>query len=129
MRQDLPMAKARKKAAVDSEIDALFELTPEAFTSARDELAKRAASEGRTDEAKAIKALRRPTVAAWAVNQLVRRRPDDVEELLETGAALRRAQRKVLSGVRGGDFREASERRRKIVTRLVREGEAILREE
>jgi hypothetical protein len=122
------MAKGRKKAAADSEIDTLFDLAPEAFTSARDELAKRAASEGRTDEAKAIKALRRPTVAAWAVNQLVRRRPEDVDELLETGTALRRAQRKVLSGVGGGDFRDASERRRRMVTRLVREAEAILRE-
>jgi hypothetical protein len=120
------MAKGKK--AADTEIDALFDLAPEAFTSARDELAKRAASEGRTDQAKAIKALRRPTVAAWAVNQLVRRRPEEVEELLETGAALRRAQRKVLSGVGGGDFRDASDRRRRIVTRLVREAEAILRE-
>jgi hypothetical protein len=122
------MAKDRKKAAADSEIDALFDLAPEAFTSARDELAKRAASQDRTDEARAIKALRRPTVAAWAVNQLVRRRPEDVDELLETGTALRRAQRKVLSGVGGGDFRDASERRRRMVTRLVREAEAILRE-
>src|SRR5919197_4395542 len=127
MRQDSPMAKERKKAS-GSEIDALFELAPETFTSARDKLAKRAANEGRADEAKAIKALRRPTVAAWAVNQLVRRRPADVEELLEMGSALRRAQRKVLSGVGGGDFREASESRRKMITRLVREAEAILRE-
>ena len=122
------MAGNRRQPKGESEIDELFGLTPEAFIAARDELAKRTAGEGRSEEARAIKALRRPTVAAWAVNQLIRRRPGDVDELLKTGEALRRAQRKVLSGVRSADFREASERRRKIVTRLVREAEEILQE-
>jgi hypothetical protein len=129
MRQDAVMAKAKKgKIAGGTETEGLFELPPEEFTAARDELAKRTASEGRADEARAIKAIRRPTVAAWAVNQLARRQPRAVEELLEAGAALRRAQRKVLSGVRTSDFREASEKRRRLVTRLVRSAEAILRE-
>jgi hypothetical protein len=129
MRQDAVMAKAKKtKDGGGTETEGLFELPPEEFTAARDELAKRTASEGRAEEARAIKAIRRPTVAAWALNQLARRQPRAVEELLEAGAALRRAQRKVLSGVRTSDFREASEKRRRLVTRLVRSAEAILRE-
>jgi hypothetical protein len=122
------MAKATKKAGVEGEVDRLFELPPEEFTAARDELAKRAAGEGRADDARTIKALRRPTVAAWVVNQVARRRPQELEELLEAGASVRRAQRKVLSGVRSAEFREASERRRKLVTGLVRAAEDVLKE-
>ena len=129
MRQDAVMAKAKKSKDVGgTETARLFELPPEEFTAARDELAKRTAREGRAEEARVIKAIRRPTVAAWAVNQLARRQPRAVEELLEAGAALRRAQRKVLSGVRTSDFREASEKRRTLVTRLVGLAEDILRE-
>jgi hypothetical protein len=129
MRQDAVMAKAKKtKDAGGTDTEGLFERPPEEFTAARDELAKRTASEGRAEEARAIKAIRRPTVAAWAVNQLARRQPRAVEELLDAGAALRRAQRKVLSGVRTSDFREASEKRRRLVARLVRSAEDILRE-
>lgn len=123
------MAKGPKKqTGIEGELDTLFELPPERFTAARDELAKRAAIEGRAEDSRAIKAFKRPTVAAWAVNQLVRRRPVEVDELMEAGASLRRAQRKVLSGVRNAEFREASERRRGLVTRLVRMAEDILRE-
>ncbi len=123
------MAKgAGKKSAVDAEIGWLFELPPEEFTAARDELAKRLAAEGRSEESRSIKGLRRPTVAAWAVNQLARRRPAEIEELLKAGASLQRAQRKVLSGVRSADFRDASEERRRAVNRLVRLAEEVLEE-
>lgn len=119
---------AKKQGDIDKEIDRLFELPPEEFTAARDDLAKRMQSEGRGDESRSIKAIRRPTVAAWAVNQVARRRLGEVDELLKSGAAVRRAQRKVLSGIKSADFRESSERRRALVTRLVREAEEILRD-
>jgi len=129
MRKDSLMVKSSKrKEAAQDDVDQLFELPPEEFTAARDELVKRMAGEGRAEESRTIKALRRPTVAAWAVNQLVRRRPKDIDALLEAGASLRKAQRKVLSGIRSAEFREASERRRRLVTGLVRMAEDILRE-
>ncbi len=129
MRKDSPMAKsATKKEAVQRDVDRLFELSPDEFTAARDELAKRMADEGMAEESRTVKALRRPTVAAWAVNQLVRRRPKDMDQLLDAGASLRKAQREVLSGIRSDEFREASERRRRLVTGLVRMAEDILRE-
>jgi hypothetical protein len=59
---------------------------------------------------------------------VARRHPDDVKELLEAGAALRQTQRKVLSGVRAGGFREAMERRRQVVNRLTKAAEKVLRE-
>jgi len=129
MRKDSPMAKsATKKEAVQRDVDRLFELSPDEFTAARDELAKRMAGEGMAEESRTVKALRRPTVAEWAVNQLVRSRPKDMDQLLDAGASLRKAQREVLSGIRSDEFREASERRRRLVTGLVRMAEDILRE-
>jgi hypothetical protein len=123
------MAKrSGKKSAAHPEIDRLFELPPEGFIEARDDLARRLAGEGKTEESRAVKALRRPTVAAWTLNQLARRRPKDLEELLEAGADLRKAQRKVLSGVRSADFREASEERRRLVNHLVKLAGEILEE-
>lgn len=48
----------------DDEIDALYRLPPDAFTEARNQLAKRAGGE----PGKAIRALARPALAAWPVN-------------------------------------------------------------
>ena len=70
------------------EEDALYALAPEDFIAGRDGLAKASAEPDR----RRIKALRRPTVAAWLVNQLVRDRRQSVEELLTLGSELRRAQ-------------------------------------
>jgi len=122
------MAKGARKGDLEAEIGGLFDLPPEEFTAARDALAKRMKGEDRADDARAVKAIKRPTVAAWAVNQVARRHSRQVDELLKAGGALQRAQRKVLSGVKSVDFREASELRRAVVTSLVRAAEEILRE-
>ena len=119
---------ARKKGGGEDELDRLFSLPPEEFIAARDELAKRLKAEGKSEEAAGVKGLRRPTVAAWAANQAARQRPDEVAELLAAGAELHKAQRKALSGVKGGGFREAMERRRKALVALVKTAEAVLRE-
>ena len=120
MRQDVAMARDLQR-----EIDHLFSLPPEEFTAARDELAKRLKAEGRGDEAAEARGLRRPTVAAWAVNQMAKERASEIAELLAAGAELRAAQRKVMSGIKGG-FREATDRRRRAVGALVKAAEAIL---
>jgi hypothetical protein len=110
---------------IEREIDALFSLSPAEFTAARDQLAKRLKADGRAEESAEVRGLRRPTVAAWAANQLARERPPDVAELLKAGAQLRAVQRKILSGVKGG-FREATDRRRRAVGALVKAAEAML---
>src|SRR5262245_26102959 len=123
MRQDGGMAN--KKARVEEDIDRLFTLDPSEFIKARDELAKRLKAEGRTEAAE-VKALRRPTVAAWAANQVARQNPKEIGELLAAGDDLRQAQRKALSGVKGGGFREAMQRRRKAVDALTDRAESLL---
>jgi hypothetical protein len=114
------------KREAGGEIDHLFSLDPSEFIAARDELAKRLKADGRGEEAEEIRGLRRPTVAAWAANRLAREQQEEVKELLAAGQALRQAQRKVLSGVKAGGFREAMDRRRRAVAALVRSAEQIL---
>jgi DNA repair exonuclease SbcCD ATPase subunit len=115
--------------AVEREIDTLYALPPEEFTAARDRLAKDLKGSGDDDEAARVKSLRRPTVAAWAINQLVRREEAGVDALLATGDELRKAQRRVLSGASGSaSLRGATDRRRQAVRSLVKAAEGILDE-
>jgi hypothetical protein len=119
---------AKRKARLEDDVDRLYTLDPSEFIKARDELAKRLKSEGRTEEAAEVGALRRPTVAAWAANQVARQHPKEIGELLAAGDDLRQAQRKALSGVKGGGFREAMQRRRKAVDVLAERTESLLRD-
>lgn len=111
---------------VEAEVDRVFGLPLGEFTAARDALAKELRSSGGADEAKRIKALRKPSVAVWALNQLSRREPDALRELLEAGERLRREQRKAMSGGKAAGLREAGAARERAVERLVRAAEAIL---
>ncbi|MDQ3146055.1 MAG: hypothetical protein M3R01_03825, partial [Actinomycetota bacterium] len=91
---------------------ALYELAPEEFVAAREALAKELVAEGDRAAAKEVRALRRPTVVAWAANQLVRRHPQAVESLLAAGGQLRAAQEGALGGAGGAGLREAMGERR-----------------
>jgi hypothetical protein len=72
---------------LDAVADQLYALPPEEFTAARDALAK-----AQPAAAKAIKGLRKPSLVAWALNQLVREERSSVEELIALGGELREAQ-------------------------------------
>jgi len=73
-------------------VDELFLLPLREFTAARDRLAAQLVAAKQRDRARVVKALRRPTVAAWVVNQLAHRHAAAVRRLLDAGAVLRRAQ-------------------------------------
>jgi hypothetical protein len=53
---------------------------------------------GKKDQADAVRALRKPTVSAWAVNQLTRRHPQEARALVNAGEELRKAQRAAVAG-------------------------------
>jgi hypothetical protein len=91
---------------IDEVADALYVLPPEAFTVARGTAASLDPS-----RKKAITALRRPTVAAWIVNTLVRKDPLALEELLALGPALAEAQ----SSGDGAEVRALSQQRRALL--------------
>jgi hypothetical protein len=90
---------------------------------ARNEAVKRARAAGDRRLAAQVGELRRPTVGAWVVNLLARRRPGLVGELLALGEALRSAQREL----RGDELRELSTRRRAVVAQLSREAARLAR--
>jgi hypothetical protein len=59
-----------------------------------------------------VKALRKPSVSAWAVNQAARRKPEAVRALVKAGGELRKAQRDAVSGKDPGAFHEATRKHR-----------------
>jgi hypothetical protein len=100
---------------VQDAADMLYGLPLDDFTSARNAAAKELRDRGLREEAEAVKSLAKPTVAAWAVNQLTRRRRADLDEFLGAAAAVRDAQ----LGGGGADLREAITRQRAGLDTLV----------
>lgn len=112
-------------APEDDEVDALYEVEPGAFVAARDALARELRGRGEKERAAEVKGLRRPSVAAWALNQVARRRADDVAALVAAGQAVQEAQaRAVSSGDRDG-LRSASDERRRLVQSLAKEATSL----
>src|SRR5438034_1904581 len=112
-----------------NEIDELFALPLDEFTAARNALAKRLTQDGDAETAEAVRALAKPTVAAWAVNQLARRDPEAVRSLLNVAARVRSAQERSLQGERAADeLRAAQAEERDVIRQLTRGAEAVLRD-
>lgn len=76
----------------------LYAVRPEDFIETRSRIVARAREAGDRSAASAIGKLRRPSTAAWAVNVLVRERPDVSARVAELGTDLRRAQSTVDAG-------------------------------
>ncbi len=112
----------------EPEVDRLYALPLDQFTPARDALAARLKTAGDSAEATRIKAMRKPTAPAWAVNQLARRYAKQVELLIATSDRLRRAQQELLQGAPAGDLWEATLAERSAVGELVKAAEWILTE-
>jgi hypothetical protein len=102
----------------------LFAVKPEEFVAARDALAKELRAGGREAEAGEVASLRRPTAPIWAVNQLARRSPAEVEELLDSSERVQKAQ---LRGAAGDELRAAMTAQRAALAKLERGAEQILR--
>jgi hypothetical protein len=80
------------------DVDDLYGLPLERFVPERGALARELRAAGRREEAAVAAALRKPSLAAWAVNQLVRAQQRAVAELFASGDALRDLQSDVLGG-------------------------------
>ena len=106
--------------------DELFGLPPEEFVAARDDLARRLRREGEADAAKQVKALRRPPLSAWAVNQLARGQGDGLGPLLAAGERLRAAHQAALAGEGAAELRAAAKAERDAVAGLVRSAMELL---
>ncbi|MGH8914755.1 MAG: hypothetical protein ACRDZM_09610 [Acidimicrobiia bacterium] len=104
---------------VASTVADLYQLSLDQFTGARDQLAHRLRTEG-SDEADQVAKLRKPSVAAWALNRAAHDHSELVDQLLESHRQLREADS-------ANAIQMASEARRRAVTVLVDAALAELR--
>ena len=107
-------------SALDAKIDDLYRLPLAEFTTARNALAKSLPK----DQAAPIKALEKPTLVPWTVNQVYWRARSTYDRLMKSGEALRKAQIAALEG-RAADVRAASEAHRRAIGEAVAEGERL----
>jgi hypothetical protein len=77
--------------------DGLYALPLEEFVSARNELAKRLKKDGDADAAAEVASRRKPTLVAWAVDQVAHTRRREVDLLLDAGKRLVAAQQASIS--------------------------------
>jgi hypothetical protein len=89
--------------ALDAQIDRLYQLPLDQFTGERNALAKAAGQ-----DAGRVRALAKPPIAAWAVNQLYWQKRDVWDALVAAAENARRAHKAVLAG-RSGDVRSANQ--------------------
>lgn len=108
----------------DEIADALYVPHPAGFTAARDAAAARAKASGDAATAKRIAGLRRPTLAAWASNTLVRAKPEEAEQFLQLGQALREAHR----SLDGEQLRDLSHQQHVVIGALAREAQRLAEE-
>jgi hypothetical protein len=102
------------------DVDELYGLPLDRFIPERNALAKALRNGGERERGAEVAGLRKPSVAAWAVNQLVRTQKRAIGELLEAGDGLRHAHDEVLAGRGdGGSLRAAVERERRAVESLI----------
>lgn len=99
----------------------LYALPTGEFTPARDALAKGAADK---ELGKRIKALRKPTTAAWTVNLLVRREADQIDQVLGLAEGLRAA----AASLDGEELRTLTRQRRQLTAALTSTARSLVRE-
>jgi len=118
----------RRPDALGEALDELYAADLEEFVSTRTRLAKQLREAGRRDDADALAKLRKPSVAAWVLNQLARRNRREVDLLLDAGHRLREAQAGVLSGGEKDAFEKARNTATESIRQLTREAEKLLSE-
>lgn len=114
-------------AAPEEAIDELYGVALEDFTRERSRIAKELRASGNRGDADAVAKLRKPSVAAWVLNQLARANRRDVDLLLDAGHRLREAQVAVLGGAEKEEFERARKTESDALKRLNRDAEQLLR--
>jgi hypothetical protein len=114
--------------ALDDDIYRLYGLPLEEFTAARNTLAAALKKDGKDEEAEQVKVLRKPSISAWAVNQLARKERMQVRSLVTSAERLRKAQAGLLRGGDAEELRASVERQRDVVRALVMRAKELLRE-
>ena len=106
--------------ALVRETEKLYGLHPSEFTAARNARAKELKKDD-PELAAAVAALPKPSVAAAALNELLREDPSEVRALIQSGKRLRQAQEAAVSGKKGADLNDAIQEHRTALDRVQRD--------
>ena len=109
---------------LDSVIDELYALDPSEFTARRDQLSAQARQEGDRALAAAVKAMRRPSAAAYTVNLMARVNAEEIDRLIDLGGRLREAQ----AALSGEELRALGRQRSQLVAGLAQEARRAARD-
>ncbi len=115
------------KVSLEDEVDALFKLPLAEFTGARNSLASKLKQAGRANDANLVKALSKPSISAWAVNQLYWNHREAFDRLLAAGQRFRQAQTSSRAG-KVGDMRASLDARRDALSLLSDRASSLLRD-
>jgi hypothetical protein len=113
----LELIRGDAKPSLDDDVDTLFKLPLAEFTGARNSLAAGLKQAGRGNDANLVKALTKPSVTAWAVNQLYWKHREAFDKLVAAGERVRQAQTSGLAGKKS-DMRAPLNARREALTHL-----------
>ena len=116
-----------RKDHLEEDIDSLFGLPIAQFTAARNVLVARLRKDGRADDADRVKSLAKPSISAWAVNQLYWKHREAFDTLIAAGKQLRTAHTLQLTN-KAADTRGPSAVRREALATLLRLVDALLRD-
>lgn len=116
--------KRKRVDELEADLDALFQLPVAEFTGARNALAAQLKKTGRGDDAVKVKALTKPSVSAWAVNQLYWDHREAFDQLIALGERFHKAQK---SG-KVAEMRTALDARREALTELSELATSLLRD-
>lgn len=112
---------AEATAALVEIADRLYGGTPDTFTADRNEAARGC---GDASLAVLVRALRKPSVAAWAVNALVRRETAQIDSVLELAESLRAA----AAALDGEELRALTRQRRQLTAALATTARSLARD-
>lgn len=118
---------SKPNGKLEDEMDALFKLPLAEFTAARNTLAGRLKQGGRGNEADFVKALIKPSISAWTVNQLYWKHREAFDRLIATGERFHHAQTSRVAR-KVADMREALDARGEALSHLSELATALLRE-
>lgn len=114
------------EALLADHVEALYATDRSNFVAERNRRVKQLRADGHREEATALARRRKPTLAAWAVDQAVRRDEELVDELLDAAGALHDAQQQATSGGRAGELRPATQQVHRLVDGLTDLADGVL---
>ena len=97
--------------------DALYAAPAADFIATRNELAKQLKADGDQLGSTRLKAMRKPTVAAWVANLVARSLPDELDDLLALGDEFREA----TADLDGDRLRDLTPKRHQLLDKLSKE--------